>query len=593
MPRALLFVCLVALLMMTGTAAVEAALLTQDDEAEAEIIRVDLGQREQGDVRPIMLQAFNRNCENPQDFQFDVSQTSWLRIAGSNVVSQLGTGQTGAIEAIVDLNNVPPGPHVGTIVVDCITCGWFVFSTCEVDRQHIELQVEVTPLQQTAAAGASGPSGPQGQPGTPGPAPAPGDPDFGPAIVANPGITAPGVDGELGVAQTRELNTARRNSLNAAAAHRAAIARANTARKNKNDCEDELARLRAAHASAAANAQTAATTLAAAQASLAAYQSDMDAAIAAMNRAQTQLEMVAAYRTIIFNEDGTGSERYAEAQAQVDRANDAAEDSQREFSRVRASHESRVAAVTAAQAAATAANAAAASALAALQAKERECLGLAAEDNAAQVALGAATTAAGAANAAAAAAATQAHMQAVTNLRTGLQAKRDRLRRCHDALRHRARILTRAFRALRDLGVINPNQVSAADIDIERHVATSIAQIVAEGAAQAVSLPTFEVFTILDGLQAAYGLVQIRQANLTPTAAGYRGDDYLSDWLEDHGHADNDAESREVINEMERFITHNGNTDYLRREWQRLSDDCARLQREIAEDEAKLARLEA
>lgn len=571
------------------------ALAQDDPPAEPAAVQfADLGVIEVGEIRSLNLEAINRNCDQPQDFRFDVSGVPWLHIAGSDTVSQLGPGQSGAIEAIADPYGFEPGLYTGSIYVDCETCGWFVFAQCMIDRQQIDLQIEIIANQDMA----QGPAGPPGDPGAQGPAgppanpPAPGNGGLNlPAIPANHAPVASEVARHLNGQQRRDLNGARAAAQRAANTYADAVRRAEAARRARNDCEDELARLRAAHAAAQASAQTAAANLTAAQARLAAYESDMEAASRAMDRTFRQLQAAAAYRSIVFREDGDGSERYREAQEQVDRFNDAAEEAQREFSRVRASLEARQQAVTAAQAAVTAANTAAQTALQALQAKERECLGLATADTNAQNAVTAAATAANAANTAAQNAANAAPGQAANNLRDSIRSKRARLQRCHDALRHKSRILTRAFRALRDLGVISG--VSARDIDIEAHVAQSMAAVAADAAASAVRLPTFQVFTILDGLQAAYGLVRIHQLSLVPDTFGYDGDENLRDWLQDpsRGYADDGREAQEVVEEMRRFVTRNGDTSYLREEWQRLVDNCNRLQQEIREEEAALAQL--
>lgn len=577
----------------------QTAMAAQDDPATTSSPPqfADLGVVEQGEVLSLNLEAVNRNCEQPQDFRFDVSGVPWMHIAGSDTVPQLGPGESGSIEAIADSYGFEPGIYTGSIFVDCETCGWFVFAQCTIDRQQIDLQLEIVAPEEIAL----GPTGPAGNSGHPGPAGPPANAAGGaniaptglnyPPIPADPAAVPADINRHLNGQQRRNLNTTRRNAQTAANNYTQAVSRAEAARRARNDCEEELARLRAALATAQANAQTAAANLAAARASLAAYESDLESARRAMDRTYRELQAAAAYRTIIYEEDGTGSDRYREAQEQVDRFNDAAIEAQREFSRVRSSYEARQAAVTAAQAAAQTANAAAQAALQAVQAKERECLGLTTADTNAQNAVATAAAAANAANNAARNAANAAPGQAADNLRDSLRSKRQSLQRCHDAMREKARILTRAFRALRDLGVISG--VSARDIDIEAHVAQSMAAVAADAAASAVRLPTFQVFTILDGLQAAYGIVRIHQLSLVPDTFGYDGDDNLANWLQDprRNYADNPTEAQKVVHEMRRFVTRNGNTSYLREEWQRMVDNCNRLQTEIQEEEAELARL--
>ena len=118
-------------------------------------------------------------------------------------------------------------------------------------------------------------------------------------------------------------------------------------------------------------------------------------------------------------------------------------------------------------------------------------------------------------------------------------------------------------------------------------------QFFSQGRARTKGVQTFEVFTLLRGLEAAYGVMAIKQATLTPWNAMYQGDDNLIAWLKKHGYAKDDREAREIVEAMKKYIENKGNTDYLQREFQNDFDTLEQEQNELVEMENELKALEA
>jgi len=112
--------------------------------AQDEALIVDLGARSSEQTYPIRLTAQNLNCEQPQDFRFDLSRTPWLRLEGDGVVRQLGPGQSGSLIATLDPAGLSPGPHQGVVRVICDTCA-VLFTNCHISVQELVLQMRVTP----------------------------------------------------------------------------------------------------------------------------------------------------------------------------------------------------------------------------------------------------------------------------------------------------------------------------------------------------------------------------------------------------------------------------------------------------------------
>ena len=107
--------------------------------------RIDLGQRQTGRAYPFELEARNATCAEPQDFRFTPIGAPWLKLPQGNVAQGVGQGQTKSLPAQLDFSRAPPGTYNGAIEVTCDTCGWFLFKSCHIDKEHIELQVRVTP----------------------------------------------------------------------------------------------------------------------------------------------------------------------------------------------------------------------------------------------------------------------------------------------------------------------------------------------------------------------------------------------------------------------------------------------------------------
>ena len=329
------------------------------DSAEGQTY--DLGTRQAGQTYPFAVQARNADCQDPQDFRFEARRMKWMRFASGNIVRGVGAGQSKQLPVQLDFTNVKPGRYSGEIDVVCETCTFLVFTDCFIDKQTITLQVNVV-------AGQVPPQQPQ-------------------AVQVQPSAAdvnvSPDVLKWLGAGQRRALE----NALAQAAAARNAV---EAARKKKKDCDDELAKLKAAYEAAKAaadaadaEAKTADAAVQAAQKSLNSYADELKAAEQAMDRAYKTLQMQAAYRSTVAAEDGAGSARHAEAQDLVDKANDEAVAAQNRYMKVRGSLKARQDALAQAQAAAKAKHAAAdksqaeaAKAKAAYEAKLRECLQL-------------------------------------------------------------------------------------------------------------------------------------------------------------------------------------------------------------------------
>lgn len=616
--------------------------LGQGDDAN-EPVEFNLGTRTEGESYEIQLQAVNENCEQPQDFQFDLSAIPWLYPESTDTVRGLGAGQSGSITAILDLSQVSPGQYSGRAQVHCATCQFLIFNTCHIDRRVLQFSMDVEPLPIPPIE--PGPVNPitinagdgddelanpntNGQ-GTEQPSSDDDGIEMTEAVEPNgqgndEGITIDddaddiyqeGTDGIEMVEPNDDIygtsqgqfdpNAPNYNfepGLNPAvqqgvvtAATRAAWAGYEAATQRRSDCEDELARLRAAaqaaaDAAAQADAEAADAEAAADRADreLASYQDELDQAEREMNNAVRRLEALAEYRSVVRGEDGTGSQRYQDAQDQVDEANDEAVEAQRHFSEVRQSLAGRQAAAEAARAEATAkrnaadnAQAEADAAANALSEKERECLGLEQQE---QDARADAEGVQQAANQAAEEAEQQRQQQAAAAAAAEEAAAEERQRLavqrcndCRDAIQRHAQLITKAFRAMRDIGIINPNQVSDRELDIEQIYIEQGVQMVAEACAEGLGIATLEVFSLLDGIQLGYNVFEIARTQLVPHHALYRGDEHLAGWLMRNGHAENRREANRIVREISRYTRHHGNTQYLKDEFARMEADCARI----------------
>lgn len=585
-----------------------AANAQQPGQEEIEI--VDLGDRVQGETYPIKLTAENLNCNAPQDFRFDLRATPWLVAEGEPVARQVPAGESKSINARLDFTNVPPGEYQGDVLTICETCGFIpLFKNCRASDKSIRLRVRVVPAQQEPddvhaqnqadAADAADPAAADGN--------APAET----AQVEQAKFTAPlipnvddSVREDLRRSQQRAIDRARDKMAKANAAAAAAVDALNAQRKKCKDCWDEVARLEAeARDKQAAANQAKAEADAAEQAAkdaeqhLKDYQKELKAASDKMDSAYRTVQMQAAARTAIGRDFGQGSEQYQHADEQVEKAIDANEAAQRAFSAIRASKEAREKAAKDARDDANAKKKVAEGkqeeaddAKKAAEKKRKECEKL---DDACQKAEDDAKDAKAAAAEAAQAAqdkVDEANALAAANIREDLKVKRKAHDDCIEKLKQIARRNLKLFKILRDIGQLKKEEGPRPDIDVEETVATWVATSIADNVASYVPVPTFEVFTILDGLQAMYQILQLKQTLLTPGTAGYRGDDYLKDFLLEKGHADNPAEARELVKQVNKFMSNRrSNPDYLKEEWEYEVARCKKLAEEIKTLEGKLA----
>ena len=141
--------------------------------------------------------------------------------------------------------------------------------------------------------------------------------------------------------------------------------------------------------------------------------------------------------------------------------------------------------------------------------------------------------------------------------------------------------------------MLNPDRVSNKDVDLEEIVWKSLLQFIAEARAQQKGVQTFGVYTLLRGLKAAYGVMAIKQATLTPWNALYQGDDNLMAWLKKHGYAQNDEEAREIVEVMKKYIEHKGDAEHLVNELENGFNTLEQEQHELTQMENELKVLEA
>jgi len=338
----------------------------------------DLGQREIGQQYTLKLTAVNVNCENPQDFEFEIDNMPWLNTNGPAIVPGLGPGQSKTIPAQMDFQYTPAGTYYGRVTSRCITCGWFIFATCVDQGQDIVMKVTVVDPQ----------SQDQSNQNTRNPYAG-----FQPEIRTTVTMVDPLSDENikhLTREQREALERARAAVVKAESDGKKAQDKLRNAQKKKSDCERELARLKA-EADAAKAASDAAKTdqktkdkaAKKAQKLLDDFEKDEKKALKKVEDTKNAVLVAADYRGQVEAKDGTGTGRFKRAQEQVDRFNEDHFDALREHTKVVNSQKARKAAAQAAIKAAAAAKAAAEKAKtaadkakAAYEAKLKICLGL-------------------------------------------------------------------------------------------------------------------------------------------------------------------------------------------------------------------------
>lgn len=98
---------------------------------------------------------------------------------------------------------------------------------------------------------------------------------------------------------------------------------------------------------------------------------------------------------------------------------------------------------------------------------------------------------------------------------------------------------------------------------------------------------TFEADTAFAALEAAYGLVNIRQLQFTPGRSGYKKS-LLIQQLQKNKNAHNPSEAKKMAEEMEKFVgEERGNADDLRKEIRAKVLECLKIGQEIARIQAQ------
>lgn len=82
----------------------------------------NLGALRMGEVYPTTITASNVSCRGRQTFVVSIEETPWLRLAGPATLEKIGIGESKTVPAIVDLSEVVPGDHRGSIVIRCTSC---------------------------------------------------------------------------------------------------------------------------------------------------------------------------------------------------------------------------------------------------------------------------------------------------------------------------------------------------------------------------------------------------------------------------------------------------------------------------------------
>ncbi len=352
----------------------------QNQTQQNDIPVSDLGVREQGQTYPLKLTAVNVDCDAPQDFEFEIDNTPWLTTPGNPVANGLGPGQQRSLPAQLDFTYTPPGIYYGHVTSRCTSCGWFIFASCVENGQDVVLKVTV-----------ADPADPQNGANLPQtPNPYAGMKPYAPSTISlNPPINKS--DESLLTAEDRNrLYVARSRVKSAQKKGEKARDDVRAARLKKNDCERELARLKAAMQAAnrkaaiadqdAANAQGAADAAAKALANFAKDKAD---AAMAYKLADEGARRQTTYLVDVISSDGGNSPRALQARQflkDADAKKKAAREAQKKidnsFSARKQAAEQAQKSANAAKANAAGARANANAATARYNAKARECHGL-------------------------------------------------------------------------------------------------------------------------------------------------------------------------------------------------------------------------
>jgi hypothetical protein len=499
--------------------------------------QVNLGVKPSGSATPLTLSAQNRDCKAPQDFRF-TSKTAWIKLPPDPVARQVPQGGAKDVQATIDLTGVAPGRYQGQVEVDCETCGFFIFQNCFIDKHVIQLAVDVAPAQ---------------------PAPAPkADPA---ALVNDPAVPE---------AQRTKL--------------RAALETLAKTNAEKGPCEEALAALRAAAASASAAAQEAAKAASAAAEAAAAAKSALDAARAKRDAAEAAAKAAKEHHENTLKAQGPNARDTLDAKAAADAAQaafEAAGDAAAKAAQAATDAERKAkAAAASAQAAAAAAKAA----NDALAAKEKECEKALAAAAAAERAAGDAAKEAESAKGAGGCPVEPPGASTGDAARDkAIKDQEEKVRLCKEEIERTAMIQASALKALGTLGALK-GMTSKQEAAIQSWSEWTV-NLLLEILGTCANVEGFN--TAVGGAQAVAATIPILQGRLTPGHPLHRGHEAdTKSWLVRHGYAKDKAEAEAVYKAMEDYNANGRSTD----KW---TEQTERLKKQCQEEQAKLAAMKA
>lgn len=540
----------------------------------------DLGIKQVRKTSNLKLKATNVNCDNPQTFEFSFEGGAWLRQPPSTTIAGLGKGQSGTLNAQLDFTNTPPGIYYGHISSRCTTCGWYIMTACVESGEDTVIRVTVTdPAIDEQGTNLRDP----------------GNPFANLVAFAPPQIAlVPQLNDEdlkfLTEKGKRKLIKARNNVKAAEARGRQAREDARLARKKKNDCDREAARLKAESDAAKRKAdiakQDAANAAGAAKAAakeLSDFEKDKKKADGVLKRAEDGVRAQERYLVQVTQSDGAGSPREQNARKFLKNAQDKREAARKAAQDVRDSHDARKAQADKtkkdaddAKKAADKAKADAKAAKAKADAKARECKGLdkpikdadkAVEDakKNAKHHVGIANYEEGEAKKDAAKAKAKAvkaaAVKAAKDLDEAIENQRKKCKFNEKQWDEKMRRMTAALNALKQIGYFKasdnkaknpPTPTSLWDQYKELGYNKFVEVVAAVGGGQTMGNTTM----ILGVVQAGYGIAAIRQQELIPgTAAHGRSDGAeLRQWLGDNNFANLDSGGYDAKNSDARAV---------------------------------------
>ncbi len=563
----------------------------------------------------LKLTAKNINCDIPQTFEFNLDGGAWLIPPPITIIPGLGKGASGTIRARLDFTNTPPGVYYGHISSRCTSCGWYILTACVESGEDTVIKVKVVdPAIDGQGSNLRDPGNPFANLVA-----------FAPPQILLAAQVKP-EDMKFLASKERERLIRARNNVKAAEIRgRKAREAARLARKNKNDCERELARLKAEADAAKRKADTAKQD--AANAAGAAKQAAKDLANFEKDKKKADAKVKVA-------DQGSRAQVEAEVDAKSaygfdspegrlakQRSNEAFQrflDAKKAAKAVRDSHEARKKQADqakkdadAAKAAADKAKADAKAAKAKADAKERECKGLVkpikdadkkvddAKKNAkhhvgvANYEEGEAKKRVAAAQVKAAKIAEEDRLKADKDrkdkIKQQIEDLNDAKKRCETEVKEYSKYLTRTFKAVRDLTNMNKRKITDKDLNVEVTALDMAKEFITNTASNLINelnpLPTGE--TAFTALKAGYDIMKIKQLEYTDGRAAYKGHDIQGDRLKEKGYAKTKREGDKMAIDMARIVKDNGDTSFFYKELRDKVLRCHRLAERIAELEQK------